>query len=78
MRNEGCWIFISHSSKDIEKIRMIRNEFEKYGQNPLAFHLKCLKTDTNENKNELLDLIKREIESREWFVFCESESSLNS
>mgnify|MGYP003414077351 CR=1 FL=1 len=20
MRNEGCWIFISHSSKDIEKI----------------------------------------------------------
>ena len=78
MRNEGCWIFISHSSKDIEKIRMIRNEFEKYGQNPLAFHLKCLKTDTNENKNELLDLIKREIESREWFVFCESEFSLNS
>lgn len=78
VRNEGCWIFISHSSKDIEKIRMIRNEFEKYGQNPLAFHLKCLKTDTNENKNELLDLIKREIESREWFVFCESESSLNS
>ena len=78
MRNEGCWIFISHSSKDIEKIRMIRNEFEKYGQNPLAFHLKCLKTDTEENKNELLDLIKREIESREWFVFCESDSSLNS
>ena len=78
MRNEGCWIFISHSSKDIEKIRMIRNEFELYGQNPLAFHLKCLNTDTVEHTNELLDLIKREIESREWFVFCESEHSLNS
>lgn len=26
----------------IEKVRIIRNEFEKYGQNTFAFQLKCL------------------------------------
>ena len=76
--NEGSWIFISHSSKDIEKIRLIRNEFEKWGQNPLAFHLKCLNTDTEENERFLYDLIKKEIEARNWFVYCESESSKTS
>ena len=78
VKNEGSWIFISHSSKDIEKIRSIRNEFEKWGQNPLAFHLKCLNTDTKENEEFLFDLIKKEIEARNWFVYCESESAQNS
>jgi len=78
IKNEGSWIFISHSSKDIEKIRLIRNEFEKWGQNPLAFHLKCLNTDTEDNEKFLFDLIKKEIEARNWFVYCESESALNS
>ena len=77
-KNEGSWIFISHSSKDIEKIRLIRNEFEKWGQNPLAFHLKCLNTDTTENEKFLFDLIKKEIEARNWFVYCESDSAQNS
>ena len=61
MDDKGCWIFISHSSADIKKIRIIRNEFEKYGQNPLAFHLKCLSTDTDAGCIELENLIKREI-----------------
>jgi hypothetical protein len=78
IKNEGSWIFLSHSSKDIEKIRLIRNEFEKWGQNPLAFHLKCLNTDTRENESFLFDLIKKEIEARNWFVYCESESAQNS
>lgn len=77
-KNNGSWIFISHSSADIEKIRIIRNEFEKYGQNPLAFHLKCLNDNTKENKEELFDLIKREIAARDWFVYCESESAKKS
>ena len=75
VKNGGCWIFLSHSSHDIEKVRMIRNEFEKYGQNPLAFHLKCLTTDTESGKQELDNLIKREIDAREWFVFCDSDSA---
>lgn len=42
MLHGGCWIFLSHASKDIDLVRRVRNEFEKYGQNPLAFHLRCL------------------------------------
>lgn len=76
--NIGSWVFLSHSSEDIIKARIIRNEFERYGQNPLMFHLKCLNDDTEENKEELFDLIKREIEVRDWFVYCESESAEKS
>lgn len=75
---EGSWIFLSHSSADIEKVRMIRNQFEKNHQNPLAFHLKCLRTDTEEGLAELENLIKREIDARDWFVFCESEAAKKS
>lgn len=78
MNEKGCWIFISHSSQDIEKIRFIRNEFEKYGQNPLAFHLKCLSTDTEGGRQELDSLIRREIDARDWFVYCESEAARSS
>ena len=76
--SEGSWIFLSHSSADIEKVRAKRNEFEKLRQNPLAFHLKCLKTDTVEGRKELEGLIKREIDSRDWFVFCESDAARKS
>ena len=75
MKKGGCWIFLSHSSQDIEKVRVIRNEFEKCGQNPLAFHLRCLTTDTKEGRDELDMLIKREIDAREWFIFCESPNA---
>lgn len=78
MKKGGCWIFLSHSSQDIDKVRIIRNEFEKHLHNPLAFHLKCLNADTPEGKHELDTLIKREIDSREWFVFCESPSASRS
>lgn len=78
MKKKGCWIFLSHSSKDIEKVRLIRNAFEEHGQNPLAFHLRCLNTDTEEGRIELDSLIKREIDAREWFVFCESEAASES
>ncbi|MBQ4066263.1 MAG: toll/interleukin-1 receptor domain-containing protein [Clostridia bacterium] len=69
---------MSHSSRDIEKVRIIRNEFEKYSHNPLAFHLRCLNSDTPEGELELDTLIKREIDSREWFVFCESPAAAGS
>lgn len=78
MLNKGSWIFLSHSSHDIEKVRIIRNEFERLGHNPLAFHLKCLTDKTKDGKKELFDLIKREIEARDWFVFCESPEAKKS
>lgn len=42
MERGGCYIFLSHSSKDIKIVRKIRNEFEFLGHNPIAFHLRCL------------------------------------
>ena len=78
MKKGGCWIFLSHSSEDIEKVRIIRNEFELYTHNPLAFHLRCLSDETPEKKRELDELIRREIDCREWFVFCESAASARS
>ncbi len=78
MKKGGCWIFLSHSSHDIKKVRIVRNEFEKRGQNPLAFHLRCLSSKTEEGRRELDSLIKREIDAREWFIFCESEEAEKS
>lgn len=64
------------SSHDIEKVCIMRNEFECLGQNPLAFHLKCLSTDTEEGRYELDSLVKRVIDARGWFVFCESPEAV--
>ena len=71
--DEGAWIFVSHSHKDLEKVRFIRNEFEKRGHNPLLFFLKCL-----DDESELDDLIKREIRERNWFVLCDSPNARSS
>ena len=64
------YIFISHSHKDIEKVRQIRNDMENAGFDPLCFYLKCL-TD----EDEIEGLIKREIDSRELFVYIDSPNS---
>jgi len=70
---KGGYIFLSHSHDDIEKVREIRNMLEKEGFEPLCFYLKCLSDDS-----EIEDLIKREIDAREWFVFVNSENSRKS
>jgi hypothetical protein len=41
----GAWIFVSHSHRDLEKVRRIRNELERRGHNPLVFFLKCLEAN---------------------------------
>jgi hypothetical protein len=69
----GAWIFLSHSHKDIEKVRDLRDSFEHEGHNPLMFFLKCL-----DDNCEIDDLIKREIQARNWFVFCKSKNSIAS
>ena len=70
---QGGYIFLSHSREDIEKVREIRNSLEEEGFEPLCFYLKCLTDDS-----EIEDLIKREIDAREWFVFANSENSRKS
>ena len=67
----GKTIFLSHSSKDIDKVRKIRDILESLDYEPLLFHMKCLDDD-----NETLeDFIKREIEARNIFVYCKSKNS---
>ncbi|MBQ2965381.1 MAG: toll/interleukin-1 receptor domain-containing protein [Clostridia bacterium] len=64
-------IFLSHSSKDIDKVRKIRDILE---YEPLLFHMKCLDDD-----NETLeDFIKREIDARNIFVYYKSKNSESS
>ncbi len=67
---EGGWVFISHSHRDIDAVRIIRNELEKLGFEPLMFYLRCLSED-----QEIEELIKREISEREWFIYADSENA---
>ncbi len=67
-------VFLSHSSKDIEKVRQIRNILEALDYEPLLFHLKCL-DDDNDN---LENFIEKEIEARNIFIYCKSQHSENS
>ena len=69
----GGYIFLSHSHRDIDRVRDIRNRLEDNGFDPLCFYLKCLDDDS-----EIEDLIKREIDAREWFFFLDSENSRKS
>lgn len=72
-RIQKGYVFISHSHNDIDKVRKIRNFLEEEGFEPLCFYLKCLNDDS-----EIEELIKREIDAREWFVFVDSENSRKS
>jgi len=69
--NDGAWIFVSHSHKDLKEVREIRNELERRGHKPIMFYLKCLEDDDA----DLPDLLRREIEARTWFILCDSPNS---
>ena len=51
---EGFWVFVSHSTKDFERVRLVRNALEESGFRPILFYLKYL-----ENETEVNDLLKR-------------------
>ena len=68
---QGAWIFVSHSHRDLEKVREIRNYLEQRGHNPLLFFLKCL----NDDDARLPELIRDEIKERDWFVLCDSPNA---
>src|SRR5262249_3730442 len=71
---EGAWIFLSHSNKDFEQVRAIRNELERRGHKPLMFFLKCLESDDA----RLPELLKAEITARSWFILCDSPNAATS
>lgn len=73
MNNDNVWIFLSHSSKDYEKVRIVRNYLEEQNLRPLMFFLHCLNDD-----EEISALIKREIDCRTRFILCDSANAQSS
>jgi len=67
-------IFLSHSYKDIDRVRKLRDILEYLECEPLLFYLKCL----DDNNAELQTFIKREIEARNIFLYCKSQNSESS
>lgn len=75
--NPHKYIFVSHSSKDWEKVRVIRNYLEEKSFYPLLFHLKCLETK-GEDLTLLKNLLQREIQARRRFLYCKSKDAMES
>ncbi len=73
IKQEDIWVFLSHSNKDYEKVRLVRNMLEEHSMRPLMFFLHCLNDD-----DELDSLIKREIDCRTRFILCDSENARKS
>ena len=68
--NSDIWVFLSHSNKDYELVREVRNKMEEQGMRPLMFFLKCL-----DDEPEIFDLLKREIDVRPRFILCDSKNA---
>lgn len=71
--NNEIWVFLSHSNKDYEKVRQVRNMLEEQSLRPQMFFLHCLNDD-----DEIDLLIKREIDCRTRFILCDSENARKS
>ena len=72
-RASPAWIFVSHSTHDLAKVRQVRNAVEAAGGEPILFFLKCLA-----DHDEIDELIKREIEARNFFLLCDSSNAKSS
>lgn len=72
-QDNDIWVFLSHSNKDYEKVREVRNLLEELDFRPLIFFLNCLNED-----DEIDSLIKREIDSRRRFILCDSPNAQSS
>jgi len=73
MDNTKAWVFVSHSSSDIAKVREVRNYLEECGAAPLLFHLVSLT-----EPEEFWPLIEREIAARNFFLLCDSKNARRS
>ncbi|MEZ5962010.1 MAG: toll/interleukin-1 receptor domain-containing protein [Hyphomonadaceae bacterium] len=68
-----AWVFVSHASADLKAVRRVRNHLEEMGAAPLMFHLRSL-----QKPGQFWPIIKREIEHRNFFLYCESSSAERS
>ena len=64
------YIFISHSHQDLREVRVVRNFLESLNTEPILFFLKSLS-----DKDKIHSLIKNEIDSRLWFILCDSPNA---
>lgn len=71
--DQYLWVFISHSTKDFDKVRIVRNALEEEGFRPILFYLKCISDD-----EEINSLLKREIDARNRFILCDSVNAQES
>ena len=74
----GGYIFVSHSHDDLEKVRVIRNYLESKGIEPILFYLHCMKDGNKEDMAHLWNLICREIDARDWFLYLDSDHARGS
>lgn len=70
MKDDTPWVFVSHSSADLIKVRQVRNFMEERGAAPILFHLRAL-TDPE----KFWPLIELEISARNFFLLCDSKAA---
>lgn len=74
--NNAIWVFLSHSNKDFEQVRILRNHLEENGFRPIMLYLRC-KEDSSKIE-ELRQLIFDEIDHRNRFIYCKSPNAEGS
>ncbi len=74
--NNAIWVFLSHSNKDFEQVRILRNILEENGFRPIMLYLRC-KEDSSKIE-ELRQLIFDEIDHRNRFIYCKSPNAEGS
>ena len=67
------YVFVSHSHRDITKVRILRNYLESLRAEPILFFLKSLS-----DKDTITHLIEKEIDARLWFILCDSSNARES
>ncbi len=75
---EGGYVFVSHSHLDLKEVRKVRNFLELNGMEPILFYLRSMENGNEERLRLLKKLIYEEIDSREFFLYLESDNSKNS
>lgn len=76
-RSKG-YIFISHSHKDSEIVKKIRNQFEENNIEPILFYLRCMEDPDSNDAKQLEELIHKEIDARDYFIYAKSKNSETS
>lgn len=74
--NNGIWVFLSHSNKDFERVRILRNLLEENGFRPIMLYLRSKENPSK--TEELRYLIFNEIDHRNRFIYCKSPNAEES